>query len=168
MSRRWQRPLFRVFGLLPRWARDRLIGWTSPAHRVGVVGHVRDDDGRVLLVRHSYRPGWGLPGGMLGWSERPREAVVRELREECGIRTRHHGRPQPVYMHRPRRIMLVYDLRLGPDEVADDAAPSSPEIEAIGWFAGSELDGIELSRTARLILSELPTGPSFPPDSSSC
>ena len=161
MNRSWQRPLFRVFGLLPRWARDRLIGWSSPAHRVGVVGHVRDEDGRVLLVRHSYRPGWGLPGGMLGWSERPRDAVTRELWEECGIRTRHNGRPLPVYTHRPRRIMLVYDLRLQPDVGPDDAVPSSPEIEMVRWFAPAELDDLDLSRTASLILTELSAGSPF-------
>lgn len=155
VKRAWLRPVFRTFGLLPRWARDRLIGWSSPAYRIGVVGHVIDPGGRVLLVRHSYRPGWGLPGGMLGWSEQPSDAVTRELWEECGIRTTLDGTPLPVYTKRPRRIMLVFDLRLTDGVSPDDATPSSPEIEATRWFAATELADVKVSRTARVILDHL-------------
>lgn len=41
--------------------------------------------GRVLLVRHSYKPGYSLPGGGLGRSEKPAVGAARELREEVGI-----------------------------------------------------------------------------------
>ena len=51
----------------------------------GVSALALDRDGRVLLVRHSYQPGWMLPGGGVGRAEPPAEAVVRELREEVGL-----------------------------------------------------------------------------------
>lgn len=41
--------------------------------------------GRLLLVRHSYRAGYGLPGGRIGRRESPAAAAARELREEVGI-----------------------------------------------------------------------------------
>ncbi len=47
---------------------------------------VCDDQGRVLLVRHSYRSRvWLPPGGGLGSGEDPLDAARRELAEETGI-----------------------------------------------------------------------------------
>jgi 8-oxo-dGTP pyrophosphatase MutT (NUDIX family) len=45
---------------------------------------------RIILVRLRYAPGWRLPGGGHGPDESPRDAVLRELREEIGMTS--HGR----------------------------------------------------------------------------
>ncbi len=42
-------------------------------------------DGRLLLVEHSYKAGYGLPAGGRRRKETPRDAAARELREEVGI-----------------------------------------------------------------------------------
>ena len=54
---------------------------------LGVRALVRDEDGRILLIRHSYTPGWLLPGGGVERGETAEAAVVRELREESGVVT---------------------------------------------------------------------------------
>jgi ADP-ribose pyrophosphatase YjhB (NUDIX family) len=57
--------------------------------RIGAYGFCRDQAGAVLLVR-AHHPGgsngrWSLPGGGVRHGEHPRDAVVREVREETGI-----------------------------------------------------------------------------------
>jgi ADP-ribose pyrophosphatase YjhB (NUDIX family) len=59
---------------------------------LGVRGLVRDENGRILLIRHSYVPGWLLPGGGVERGETAEAAVIRELREEAGVVA--IGRPQ--------------------------------------------------------------------------
>jgi ADP-ribose pyrophosphatase YjhB (NUDIX family) len=59
---------------------------------LGVRALVRDENGRILLIRHSYAPGWLLPGGGVERGETVEAAVIRELREESGIIA--IGRPQ--------------------------------------------------------------------------
>jgi len=67
----------------------------------GVAGVVRDEAGRVLLVRSRFGSGWGLPGGGVGRGEPPDAAVQRELREEVGLA---ESRPPELFGLYTRRV----------------------------------------------------------------
>jgi 8-oxo-dGTP diphosphatase len=49
---------------------------------------IRDDHGRLLLVKRGHEPGmglWSVPGGRIEPGESDTDALVRELREETGL-----------------------------------------------------------------------------------
>lgn len=52
---------------------------------LGVRAIVVSEDQCVLLVKHTYQPGWYLPGGGVKRGESLTEAITRELYEEAGI-----------------------------------------------------------------------------------
>lgn len=52
---------------------------------LGVRAACFDEEGRVFLVRHTYLPGWYLPGGGVERGETVRAALAKELREEGNL-----------------------------------------------------------------------------------
>ena len=44
-----------------------------------------DANGRVLIVKAHYKKYWSFPGGIVDEGETPRQAAVRETREEVGL-----------------------------------------------------------------------------------
>ena len=42
-------------------------------------------EGRILILKPTYREGWLLPGGVVEAYESPRQACIREVKEETGI-----------------------------------------------------------------------------------
>lgn len=52
---------------------------------MGVRAACFDGEGRVFLVRHSYLPGWYLPGGGVERGETVIEALHKEIREEGNL-----------------------------------------------------------------------------------
>jgi ADP-ribose pyrophosphatase YjhB (NUDIX family) len=44
-----------------------------------------DTHKKVLIVKPTYKKGWGIPGGVIDHEESPRDAAIREVREEIGL-----------------------------------------------------------------------------------
>ena len=83
---------------------------------LGVRGVVVDDAGCVLLLRHTYTPGWHFPGGGVERGETCGLALQRELMEEAGIETEKSAL-ELVSLHAnhaffPNDHVLVYRVRV--------------------------------------------------------
>jgi len=85
----------------------QVIWRIRPPDQAGVGVLVRHN-GHVLAVRHSYRPGYTIPGGGVGRGEEPRATAVRELAEELSLT----ARPDDLVYRRRVRNTHVYELRL--------------------------------------------------------
>ena len=65
----------------------------------------------VILVKLRYAPGWRLPGGGRDPSESPRDAILRELREEIGMTSHGETRLAPVGAD---ELLIVRDVQYRP------------------------------------------------------
>lgn len=80
------KPLMRLWRLLPMWVHVFVTRLTQPKFNAGVSALIFDEQGRILLFKHTYRKyEWGIPGGTLEYGEQPAEAMVREFFEETGM-----------------------------------------------------------------------------------
>jgi ADP-ribose pyrophosphatase YjhB (NUDIX family) len=52
---------------------------------LGVRVIATNAQGQICLVRHTYTPGWHLPGGGVERGENCAEAAIKEAREEAGL-----------------------------------------------------------------------------------
>ena len=73
-----------------------------PAIPVSAGALIFDRQGRLLILKPTYKSGWTIPGGVMeADGETPWEACRREVREECGLDVR-SGRLVCMDFRRPR------------------------------------------------------------------
>lgn len=116
--------------------------------------------GQLLVVRHSYRPGYCLPGGLLRRGEDPRLAACREIREELGIaippRALQPIADEPVGRHHEH----LYEYRPAerPQVRIDDWEIIEAEFVDPGQLASGDYQIGGNLRRARWLLSDGPSG----------
>jgi 8-oxo-dGTP pyrophosphatase MutT (NUDIX family) len=121
---------------------------------------IRDDEGRLLLVRH-VEGRWQMPGGAVDPGEHPAEACARECREEASVEVEPlrvlgaFGGPEyeTTYENGDRisYVITVYEARI----VAGTPAAGDDETQDVGWFAPEELDALTMHPAARKTLRAL-------------
>ncbi|MET9169854.1 NUDIX domain-containing protein [Streptomyces misionensis] len=134
--------------ILPVWRAIRgplqwRILWLAHAKfMVGVTGVVRDDAGRVLLLRHRMWPPekpWGLPTGYADKGEEFPKTIVREVKEETGLDVK-VGRLVHLKSGYKLRIEVAYEALV----VGGSLNLDNFEILEARWFTPTELpDGMQ-------------------------
>ena len=140
---------FRTWGRLPRRARQFLIHRGTPSFYVGAMCVIERSDGSLLLIRNSYRRGWGFPGGLLNRGETPFDAVRRETQEEIGVDVVLDDNPKVVVEPGSRRVDIIFTGH--PAREAEDPRPRSPEIVEAGWFPAAELPDLQPEAVSALV-----------------
>lgn len=89
------------FGVNAFQALRRGVWFFSRPRTRGVHAVPLAPDGKIVLVTLSYAKGWRLPGGGRKSGEDPKEAILRELREEIGLTGYTDIEPVCDFTHRP-------------------------------------------------------------------
>jgi 8-oxo-dGTP diphosphatase len=131
-----------VYRRLPEPMSEWLARMLTPSYAVGTSPFVSRADGRVLLVRHSYKDGWSTPGGFVDRHERAEDGAVREVWEETGLHVELVGEPAVVVDHVVRHVEFVVRARPLDDADADLVRPTSPEIVEARWFDPEDLPSL--------------------------
>ena len=133
---------------MPGTIRRRMVRMGQSRFTVTTGAMLFDDDGRILLLEHVFRPdsGWGIPGGFLSRSEQPQDGLRRELREEVSIEIDEVEFLFARTLPRPRQVEIYFRAR-----VIGDPKPSSFEIKQAQWFTLNELPE-ELSNDQRRLI----------------
>ncbi len=134
---------------------ERFI-WRNPSPVAAVL--VRDEEGRVLLVKRGIEPGkgkWSLPAGFLELEENASQAAVRELGEETGL-TVEPGDLSFVrdmnFERFPDQYLLANIFQIEASKVSGGVKPGSDAVDAKFW----DLDELEAEDSEELRRNFLP------------
>ena len=139
----WSRLRGRLFHIYFRFKRPMTLG---------VRALVQDGEGRVFLIRHTYVPGWQLPGGGVETGETVREALAKELMEEGNIRLTGPAELFSIYFN--RRMSVRDHVALYICRSFEQLSPKLPdhEIAESGFFALDALPEATTTATRRRLV----------------
>lgn len=127
--------LMRIWRIFPLWAHVLAARIVRPRFRVGVVALVFDEEGKILLFKHTYRKlAWGIPVGGLEYNEQPEQGVVREFYEESGITIEAERLLLADSSKYDRHISLIYLCKIVGGEFRE-----SYEVSEMKYFEVNDL-----------------------------
>jgi 8-oxo-dGTP diphosphatase len=113
-----------------------------------------DDEGRVLLVRPTYKQHWDIPGGYVEPGESPRAACIREIQEELAL-TVNVG-PMLVVDWAPAdnegdKLLFIFDAGTLSEDEQRRIAFRDGEVAEVHFIAVDQLEPYVPARLARRI-----------------
>jgi 8-oxo-dGTP diphosphatase len=130
---------------------------------------VREEQGRLLLVRRCDSGGWGLPGGRVDVGESAVEAAVREVAEEAGLRVRITGLvglfTDPAHVVEAatgREFRQQFVVCFHGWGVWGRPHPDGRETADAAWFDPADVEALRLEREASRWIHHALSGASEP------
>ena len=106
-----------------------------PKFRAAVAEMIFDEQGRILLFKHTYRKfEWGIPAGGLEYGEQPDKAIVREFFEETGMQIKVEKLLLAESSKEDHNISLIYLC-----EITSGTFKESNEISEMKYFEVNKL-----------------------------
>lgn len=130
-----------------------------PRKRIGAGVLFTDAFGRALLVEPVYKDYWEIAGGCVEENESPRQAAVREVKEELG-KTVALGRLLVVDWVPPRPdrtegVMFLYDGGTLDEQSTADIRLPPDELSRWGWCDRAQIEERMSPLLARRVIAAL-------------
>jgi ADP-ribose pyrophosphatase YjhB (NUDIX family) len=114
-----------------------------PQKRMGAGCLFFDEQGRVMLVKPTYKSGWEIPGGSVEDHESPRQCCEREIQEELGIQ-RKVGQLLVVDYNseteeKTESLMFIFDGGILPSSETDSIQLRQDELSELRFFTAETL-----------------------------
>jgi 8-oxo-dGTP diphosphatase len=122
------------------------VGFLAPKVAVGAIV---ERDGDILLTRRAHDPGrglWGFPAGYMECDEQVKDAVVREVLEETGLRVR-LDRLVGIYSYPGRGLLLI----IYSASIVSGTLQASAESEAVAFFAPDALPDLAFPENVAIV-----------------
>lgn len=139
--------ILRIWSKLPLWVHFLAAKIVRPKFRAAVAAVIFDEQGRILLFKHTYRKfEWGLPAGGLEHREQPIDAIQREFLEETGMQIQVERLLTAVSAREDHNISMIYLCKIVSGEFKE-----SNEISEMRYFPVTELPAMMLTAEKELI-----------------
>jgi len=128
-----------------------------PTQPIVGVGALMVHDGKLLLVKRGVEPSkgkWSIPGGAVELGERIRDALIREVKEECGLDVeialeRPMDAIDNIIRSREGRLQYHYVLLQFLAQLkGGNLKPSSDALE-VRWVPLDEVEEYDLTKSFR-------------------
>jgi 8-oxo-dGTP diphosphatase len=125
-----------IWRRIPGKLKRGVMNLSQPRFAVTAGAVITDDRGRVLLLKHRFRPGtgWGIPGGYIQKGENPEAALRRELQEEAALELANVKILTVRTFKKPQQVEIVFHC-----QAAGNFDQLNYEIQRAEWFSPAEL-----------------------------